>query len=157
MAQREVRQRGRVVALSISDRKGVPKTNVAEVELVENHGIAGDAHAGAWHRQVSLLALESIGKMRAKGADVGPGDFAENITTESLDLTGLHIGDRVMIGSAELEVTQIGKECHDRCAIYHAVGDCVMPREGIFTRVIRGGRVKVGDAVEAIARAEAGG
>jgi len=138
---------GRVVALSVSDRKGVPKTNVPEVELVENHGIAGDAHAGPWHRQVSLLAIESIETMRAKGADVGPGAFAENITTEGLDLPSLQIGDRIVIGGAELEVTQIGKECHDRCAIYQAVGDCVMPREGIFARVLAGRRVRVGDGV----------
>jgi MOSC domain-containing protein YiiM len=140
------RTEGRVVALSISDRKGVPKTNVPEVELVQDHGIAGDAHAGPWHRQVSLLALESIETMRCKGAKVGPGAFAENITTEGLDLTALQIGDHVVVGDSELEVTQIGKECHDRCAIFEAVGDCVMPREGIFTRVVTGGHVRVGDA-----------
>jgi len=137
---------GKIVALSVSDSKGVPKKNVPEVELLRDHGIAGDAHAGPWHRQVSLLALESIEKMRCKGADVGPGAFAENITTQCLDLTSLQIGDRVVIGDSELEVTQIGKECHNRCAIFEAVGDCVMPREGIFTRVVTGGRVRVGDA-----------
>jgi len=137
---------GRIVALSVSDRKGVPKTNVPEVELVQDHGIAGDAHAGPWHRQVSLLALESIETMRCKGVDVGPGAFAENITTHGLALASLQVGDHIFVGDADLEVTQIGKECHDRCAIFEAVGDCVMPREGIFTRVVTGGRVRVGDA-----------
>ncbi len=138
---------GRIIALSVSDQKGVPKKNVPEVEFLQDHGIAGDAHAGPWHRQVSLLALESIETMRCKGADVGPGAFAENITTQGLDLTSLQVGDHVFVGDADLEVTQIGKECHDRCAIFEAVGDCVMPREGIFTRVVAGGRVRVGDAV----------
>jgi MOSC domain-containing protein YiiM len=138
---------GRIIALSVSDQKGVPKKNVPEVEFLQDHGIAGDAHAGPWHRQVSLLALESIETMRRKGADVGPGAFAENITTQGLDLTSLQVGDHVFVGDADLEVTQIGKECHDRCAIFEAVGDCVMPREGIFTRVVAGGRVRVGDAV----------
>ena len=139
---------GRIVALSVSDRKGVSKTNVPEVELVRDHGIAGDAHAGPWHRQVSLLALESIETMRCKGVDVGPGAFAENVTTEGLALASLQVGDHIILGDADLEVTQIGKECHDRCAIFEAVGDCVMPREGIFTRVVAGARVRVGDAAE---------
>jgi MOSC domain-containing protein YiiM len=146
---------GRIVALSVSDRKGVPKTNVPEVELVRDHGIAGDAHAGPWHRQVSLLALESIETMRCKGVDVGPGAFAENVTTEGLALTSLQVGDHIILGDADLEVTQIGKECHDRCAIFEAVGDCVMPREGIFTRVVAGARVRVGDAAEIRRRSSA--
>jgi MOSC domain-containing protein YiiM len=147
---------GRIIALSVSDQKGVPKKNVPEVELLRDHGIAGDAHAGPWHRQVSLLALESIETMRCKGADVGPGAFAENITTQGLDLTSLQIGDHVFVGDADLEVTQIGKECHDRCAIFEAVGDCVMPREGIFARVVAGGRVRVGDVVSIRRRGSAG-
>jgi molybdopterin adenylyltransferase len=138
---------GRVVALSVSDRKGVAKSNVPAARLVEDWGLEGDAHAGKWHRQVSLLAMESVRKMQAKGALVGPGAFAENITTEHLDLLSLKIGDRIIIGEAELEITQLGKECHARCAIFEQVGDCVMPREGIFARVLRGGEVRVGDRV----------
>jgi MOSC domain-containing protein YiiM len=137
----------KVHALSISERKGTQKHNVPAVELQAEHGIVGDAHAGPWHRQVSLLALESIAKMQAKGADVGPGAFAENITTEGLDVPNLHLGDRLRLGEVELEVTQIGKECHAHCAIYQQVGDCVMPREGVFARVLTGGRLQVGDAI----------
>ena len=142
-------RRGTIVAISVSAQKGTPKTNVPRAELVANHGIAGDAHAGDWHRQVSLLALESIAKMLANGADVGPGAFAENLTTQSIDLTSLQIGDRLLIGQAELEITQLGKECHAHCAIFAQVGDCVMPREGVFARVVRGGEVEVGDEIVA--------
>ncbi|MHB9132456.1 MAG: MOSC domain-containing protein [Armatimonadota bacterium] len=138
---------GRVIALSVSKEKGVQKTNVPSVRLVEEWGIDGDAHAGPWHRQVSLLALESIEKIRAKGLAVQPGNFAENITTEGIDIPNLHIGDRLHIGKVELEITQIGKECHNRCHIYQQVGDCVMPREGIFGRVIKGGEVRIGDVI----------
>jgi MOSC domain-containing protein YiiM len=138
---------GNVVAVCISSSKGERKTPVAAVELREEHGIVGDAHAGPWHRQVSLLARESIDKMRALGLDVTTGDFAENLTTEGVDLLALPIGTRLSVGNAELEITQIGKECHTRCAIYHQAGDCVMPKEGIFARVLRGGMVKPGDAV----------
>jgi MOSC domain-containing protein YiiM len=138
---------GRVVAVCTSSKKGVRKKNVGEGELVVESGLAGDAHAGPWHRQVSLLALESIDKMRAKGLQVGPGDFAENITTEGLDLPSLPVGTRLRLGDSEAEVTQIGKECHTRCAIYYQAGDCVMPREGIFVRILTGGQVKVGDAI----------
>lgn len=138
---------GNIVAVCISSSKGERKTPVAAVELREEHGIVGDAHAGPWHRQVSLLARESIDKMRALGLDVTTGDFAENLTTEGVDLLALPIGTRLSVGDAELEVTQIGKECHTRCAIYHQAGDCVMPKEGIFARVLRGGTVKPGDAV----------
>ena len=138
---------GQVIAVCISASKGERKTPVAAVELQEEHGIVGDAHAGSWHRQVSLLAKESIDKMRALGLDVTTGDFAENLTTEGVDLLALPIGTRLSIGEAELEVTQIGKECHTRCAIYYQAGDCVMPKEGIFARVLRGGTVKPGDAV----------
>ena len=138
---------GKVVAVCISSSKGERKTPVAAVELREEHGIVGDAHAGPWHRQVSLLARESIDKMRALGLDVTTGDFAENLTTEGVDLLALPIGTRLSVGAAELEVTQIGKECHTRCAIYHQAGDCVMPKEGIFARVLRGGIVRPGDEV----------
>jgi len=140
---------GRVVAVSISEKKGMRKTNVPFAVLVENFGIEGDAHASSkWHRQVSLLAIESIEKMRKMGLDVHPGNFAENITTEGVDLVSLPIGTRIKIGpSAEGEVSQIGKECHARCAIYEQAGDCVMPREGIFIKVLNGGRVEPGDEV----------
>ncbi len=138
----------KVIAVCISKNKGERKTPVESVELRENHGIVGDAHAGEWHRQVSLLAKESIDKMRKLGLDVDCGDFAENITTEGIDLPGLPIGTRLTMGETLLEVTQIGKECHTRCAIYHQAGDCVMPKEGIFVRVITGGVVRPGDAIE---------
>ncbi len=138
---------GIVLALSTSTEKGIPKSNRAEVRFVENWGIEGDAHAGDWHRQVSLLAVESIEKIRARGLNVHPGAFAENITTSCIDLLSLRIGDRIHAGVVELEITQLGKECHRRCAIYVQAGDCVMPREGIFARVLRGGVVKSGDPV----------
>jgi MOSC domain-containing protein YiiM len=136
-----------IVATCISEQKGERKKPVASVELRENHGIVGDAHAGEWHRQVSLLAQESIAKMQALGLNVDAGDFAENLTTSGIDLVALPVGSRVQIGSVVLEVTQIGKECHNRCAIYDQAGDCVMPKEGIFARVITGGVVKAGDEI----------
>jgi MOSC domain-containing protein YiiM len=141
---------GRVVSVNISRTKGVRKKERNEVLLRENFGIEGDAHAsGKWHRQVSLLALESIEKMRKLGLDVHPGDFAENITTEGIELPALPIGTRIRIGEdVEVQVSQIGKECHDRCAIYHQAGDCVMPTEGIFVKVLRGGFARKGDAVK---------
>jgi len=123
-----------VVAVCISANKGERKKPVAQVELRVDHGIVGDAHAANWHRQVSLLAQESIDKMRALGLDVTTGDFAENITTSGIDLVSLPIGSRLAIGETLLEVTQIGKECHTRCAIFYQAGDCVMPKEGILSR-----------------------
>ena len=137
-------------AVCISHNKGERKTPVPQVKLRPNHGIVGDAHAGDWHRQVSLLAKESIDKMRALGLDVDNGDFAENLTTEGIDLPGLPIGTQLRIGEALLEVTQIGKECHNRCAIYHQAGDCVMPKEGIFAKVLEGGVLQPGDIIELI-------
>lgn len=140
---------GKVLRVSISDEKGVPKKNVEEVRLLVEWGVEGDAHAGAWHRQVSLLAMESIKKMQEKGLEVRPGDFAENITTEGLDLLSLPIGTLLRVGSeALLEVTQIGKECHAGCAIFQQVGQCIMPTEGIFARVIKGGKVRPGDLIQ---------
>lgn len=137
---------GTIIAISVSKNKGVKKLNVPSANLIAGHGFEGDAHAGKWHRQVSLLAIESINKMIEKGLAVGPGDFAENITTKGIDLLKLKIGDRVRIGkSAEIEITQIGKVCHERCAIYYEAGDCVMPREGIFAKVIKGGAARPGD------------
>jgi MOSC domain-containing protein YiiM len=142
---------GRIVAVSTSLRKGQKKSNLSECKLIKDKGFEGDAHAGEWHRQVSLLAMESINKIRDKGIDVAPGDFAENITTSGIEIWQLPLGTRLAVGSeAELEITQIGKECHDRCAIYHQVGDCVMPREGIFARVLRGGKVKPGDTIRVL-------
>lgn len=137
----------KVVAVCTSAAKGERKTPVAEVFLKEQHGIEGDAHAGPWHRQVSLLASESIAKMQAQGLDVDCGDFAENITTTGIDLPALPIGCQMRIGEATVEVTQIGKECHNRCAIYYQAGDCVMPKEGIFVKVLAGGRITPGDGI----------
>jgi len=141
-------QKGRVLAVNISKDKGTKKNNIESCTLLKDFGLKGDAHAGPWHRQVSLLANESIEKMKAKGLKVGYGDFAENITTEGIDLVHLPIGTEIRIGNGVIvRVTQIGKECHDRCAIYYQAGDCVMPKEGIFAEVIREGEVKVGDEI----------
>lgn len=141
---------GKIIAISISSKKGIPKTNVESAKLISDYGIEGDAHAGNWHRQVSLLANESIDKMRRLGLSIStPGIFAENITTEGIDLTQLSIGDKLALGNCELEITQIGKVCHNRCNIYNTVGDCIMPKEGIFARVIDGGEIKVNDVIQA--------
>lgn len=140
----------KVVSINISEKKGVRKKTVEKADIKENYGIQGDAHAsGEWHRQISLLALESIKKMQEMGLSVNAGDFAENITTEGIDLPSLPIGTRICIGKdVEVEVSQIGKECHTRCAIYYQAGDCVMPKEGIFVRVIKGGTIKKGDKIQ---------
>ncbi len=137
-----------IIAICTSTRKGERKKNIGQGRLVAHQGLEGDAHAGFAHRQVSLLAMESIEKMIAAGLKVGPGDFAENLTTRGIDLISLPVGTRLQAGpEAVLRVTQIGKECHSRCAIYHQAGDCVMPREGIFAEVLRGGPLKVGDTL----------
>ncbi|HXX59271.1 MAG TPA: MOSC domain-containing protein [Dehalococcoidales bacterium] len=140
---------GEIVAVSTSEKKGTKKNPVACGILRTGYGLEGDAHADStWHRQVSLLAQESIDKMRAMGVDVGPGDFAENITTKGINLLALPIGTRLKIGDdILLEVTQIGKECHTKCAIFQQVGTCVMPTEGIFVRVLNGGEVKPGNII----------
>jgi MOSC domain-containing protein YiiM len=144
-------RRGKVVSVNISPEKGVRKVNVVQSCLLPEFGLKDDAHAGKWHRQVSLLAMESIGKMVRLGLQVGPGDFAENITTQGLDLLKLPVGTRFRIGeNSLLEVTQIGKVCHTRCAIYYQAGDCVMPKEGIFARVLEGGEIKVGDEIHVL-------
>lgn len=141
---------GKVIAVCISEKKGTQKTEVPSIKLVPEWGIEGDAHAGKWHRQVSLLALEKIEAFRERGADVDFGAFGENIIAEGFDFRSLPVGTRFRIGDALLELTQIGKECHTHCAIYHQVGDCIMPREGVFTIVLEGGTVKAGDTIEMI-------
>jgi MOSC domain-containing protein YiiM len=139
---------GKIISINISQRKGEKKTSVPSAVLKVDHGIVGDAHAGDWHRQVSLLATESVDKMRGKGVELHPGDFAENLTIENIQLSKLKIGQRLLVGSEiVLEITQIGKECHNDCAIKKQVGDCVMPREGVFAKVIKGGEIKTGDNV----------
>ena len=144
--------KGEIAAVCISSEKHVQKEEAGEALLIPDKGIEGDAHAGFDHRQVSLLADESVDKMRARGLEnLRPGAFGENLLTRGIDLFALKIGDCLRVGEeVVLEVTQIGKECVDRCAIYYQVGDCVMPREGIFTRVVRGGLVRPGDNIEVI-------
>lgn len=141
--------KGTVVAVNISEKKGTPKKTVEEGVLIENFGLQGDAHAGKWRRQVSLLGVESIEK-----AKLGPtnglchGVFAENITTEGIELYTLPVGTKLRVGESLLEISQIGKECHEGCAVSRLVGQCVMPREGVFAVVLQGGKVRAGDAIE---------
>ena len=141
---------GEILAVCTSEKKGIAKINVNEIELIENYGLKGDAHAGNWHRQVSLLSFEKIDDFNKKGASVEFGAFGENIVVKGIDLAKLPIGTKLSIGEAIIEVTQIGKKCHNRCHIFYTVGDCIMPREGIFARVIKGGMMKVGDNIEII-------
>jgi MOSC domain-containing protein YiiM len=142
---------GKIHAVSISDRKGVVKHNVPQARLLVEHGLEGDAHAEGGRRQVSLLSLTSIDKMVALGAAVSPGDFAENLTVAGLEVMSLPVGTRLRVGKEVLlEITQIGKACHRGCAIREQVGDCVMPREGVFARVLKEGIVQVGDAIEVL-------
>jgi MOSC domain-containing protein YiiM len=140
----------KVVAVCSSKEKGVRKENIHKGILKQEYGLLGDAHADSgWHRQVSLLAVESIEKMRKTGLDVGPGDFAENLTCEGVDLWTLPVGTRLSVGSEViLEISQIGKECHSGCAIFKLTGKCIMPKEGVFARVIRGGPVSSGDSID---------
>ena len=145
---------GRILSINVSKKKGEKKTPVDEAVLIENFGIEGDAHGGSEVRQVSLLRVQDIDLMREKGAKVSFGDFAENLTVEGLDMSGIQIGVSIRVGETLLEVTQIGKVCHDRCNIYKQVGFCVMPEWGIFTRVVKGGRIKIGDRVEVIKRSD---
>ena len=140
----------KVLAVCISERKGTVKHPVDEVVMKIDHGIVGDAHAGNWHRQVSLLSDESVAKMREKFPDIPVGAFAENVLTEGLILYKLPVGTRLQVGEVLLEVTQIGKECHADCAIRQQVGDCVMPREGIFAKVLKEGTVRAGDLVQVL-------
>lgn len=142
----------KIIAVCKSEKKQTKKINVGEACLKEDYGIIDDAHSSNdTYRQISLLAIESINKMRALGLNVNPGDFAENLTTENIDLVDLPVGSRVFVGKyVILEITQIGKECHTRCAIYQQAGDCIMPKEGIFARVIKSGNVKIGDEIKII-------
>ena len=148
---------GKIISINISKRKGTRKENVGEAFCVEDYGLEGDAHAGNGIRQVSLLSVDSIEKMRQKGLSVNAGDFAENITVDGLNLLSFLIGQKFKAGEAVLELSQIGKECHTKCAIYYKAGDCVMPKEGIFAKVIKSGWIKVGDKLEAIDLSAAGG
>ncbi len=138
---------GKIIAICISQQKGVAKQEVASGRLVEEWGLEQDAHAGRWHRQVSLLSKEKIDAFRAKGAQVENGAFGENLIVEGFDLPKLPVGSKFRIGDIQLELTQIGKECHSHCAIYQTMGDCIMPREGIFCRVLQGGQVFPGDEI----------
>jgi MOSC domain-containing protein YiiM len=141
----------KIVSLAISKKKGTPKKLIDHTVIRLDHGLEGDAHAGPWHRQVSLLATESIDKARKQGLDVTFGDFAENIATQGVDLVNLGIGTRLKLGATViLEISQIGKECHNKCAIYYKAGDCIMPREGVFARVVEGGEIRCEDIIEII-------
>lgn len=143
--------KGKVIAVNISEKKGVPKRTIEQGEFRVDHGLVGDAHAGNWHRQVSLLGIESINKMKALGIEgLCTGKFAENLTTEGLELWKIPVGTKLRIGDTLQEVTQIGKECHVKCAIFQEIGSCVMPTEGIFTKVLKAGTVKAGDEIEVL-------
>ena len=139
---------GKVLAICISEKKGTLKNEINEAKFIEDFGIENDAHAGKWHRQVSLLSFERVEEFNARGAGVKPGAFGafgENLVIEGIELNTLSIGQKIKIGDVLLEVTQIGKKCHDKCQIYYQVGECIMPKNGIFTKVLNGGNVKVGD------------
>ena len=142
---------GRIVAVCLSERKGTPKRAVDACTLIPDFGLENDAHAGKWHRQVSLLDFGQVEAFNARGAAVGHGAFGENLVVSGIDLKAIPVGSRIKVGDATLEVTQIGKECHSHCEIYHRVGDCIMPREGIFAKVLTGGEVREGDAVTVLA------
>jgi MOSC domain-containing protein YiiM len=143
----------KIVSIAISKKKGTRKTPVEAVVVVKDHGILGDAHAGPWERQISFLASEQIQEARSRGLNVDFGDFAENVATEGVDWKVLPLGTRVKLGQeVVVEITKIGKECHKKCAIYYQAGDCIMPREGVFARVIEGGTLRSGDEIEIIAR-----
>ena len=138
---------GKILAVCISEKKGTAKQNVGSARLIEDWGLENDSHAGKWHRQVSLLSHEKIEAFRARGAEVDDGAFGENLVVSGIDFRSLPVGTRFVCGEAELELTQIGKECHSGCAIYQKMGECIMPREGVFARVLRGGTVSVGDTL----------
>ncbi len=143
--------KGRIKAISISTRRGTKKTNVGQAELKAGFGVVGDVHAGSALRQVSLLGAESIEKTSEAGIRLSPGDFAENITTEGIALEELRVGTKLSLGAtAEIEITQIGKTCHGRCEIFNQLGDCIMPREGLFAKVTKSGKIKTGDVIRII-------
>lgn len=141
---------GKVTAVCISPEKGTQKQNIGEGVFIEAFGIEGDAHAGKWHRQVSLLSLDKIEEFRARGAEVEDGAFGENLVVQGIDFRSLPVGTRFQCNDVILEMTQIGKECHHGCQIFQKMGDCIMPREGVFARVIHGGRIRVGDEMKVV-------
>lgn len=142
----------KIISIAVSRKKGTRKNLVERAKVIENHGLQGDAHAGPWHRQVSFLASESIQAAREKGLAVDFGDFAENVATVGIDWTQLPVGTQVKLGrTVVVEISQIGKTCHKPCAIYYQAGDCIMPREGVFARVIQGGEITCGDPIETLA------
>lgn len=141
----------KIVSIAVSKKKGTIKQCVQEAELIENHGIKGDAHAGDWHRQLSFLAAESIEKASKKDFTIKFGDFAENIATTGIDWKSQPIGQQYRLGNQALvEITQIGKECHQKCAIYYRTGDCIMPKEGVFAKILKGGVIHIGDKIERV-------
>ena len=144
----------KVIAVCISEKRGLPKTEKPYIETQVNHGIIGDAHAGDWHRQISLLAIESINTMRDLGFDLKNGAFAENIITQGIILAKLPVGTLLQVGKTQLEITQIGKECHSDCAIIQATGKCIMPKEGVFAKVMVGGRIASGDAISILEKTD---
>lgn len=141
---------GKIMAVCISEKRGTQKKNIEKVRLIENFGLEGDAHGGNWHRQVSLLSYEKVRAFEEKGISVEDGAFGENLLVEGFDFKTLPVGTRFRCGDALLEMTQIGKECHSHCEIYQAVGDCIMPREGVFARVLHGGVIQIGDEMEIV-------
>lgn len=141
---------GKIMAVCISEKRGTQKKNIEKVRLIENFGLEGDAHGGNWHRQVSLLSYEKVRAFEEKGISVEDGAFGENLLVEGFDFKTLPVGTRFRCGEALLEMTQIGKECHSHCEIYQAVGDCIMPREGVFARVLHGGEIQIGDELEIV-------
>lgn len=141
---------GKIIAVCISEKKGTEKVNIIEGNFIKDFGIENDAHGGNWHRQVSLISFDKIKEFNNKGAAVDFGDFGENLVVEGIDFRTLPIGTKFVCNNVILELTQIGKECHDRCAIYDKIGDCIMPREGVFAVVIEGGKISVGDNLEII-------
>lgn len=141
---------GKIMAVCISEKRGTQKKNIEKVRLIENFGLEGDAHGGNWHRQVSLLSYEKVRAFEEKGISVEDGAFGENLLVEGFDFKTLPVGTRFRCGEALLEMTQIGKECHSHCEIYQAVGDCIMPREGVFAKVLHGGVIQIGDELEIV-------
>lgn len=141
---------GKVMAICISEKRGTQKVNINEANFIEDYGIEQDAHAGNWHRQVSLISLERIEEFKQRGAQVEPGAFGENVIVQGIDFKNLPVGTRLKCNEVVLEMTQIGKQCHHHCQIYHQVGDCIMPREGVFAKVLKGGHIKVGDEMQMI-------